>query len=108
MVSFGARERAHDEVEISCGEARPTIRPDHRERIVWSGCVYGKPNRRINCEAFGCVRAFVRVLSQIDSGCLARADFSFVFRDAGLERVDVPAKLRLALPSHLEPALAAR
>src|SRR5207249_5074493 len=30
------------------------------------------------------------VSSEIDSGCLARADFSLVFRDADLERVDVP------------------
>jgi hypothetical protein len=41
-----ARERAHDEVEISGGEARPTIRPDHRERIMRKCCVYGKPNRQ--------------------------------------------------------------
>jgi len=45
MVSLGAREGAHDEVEVSRGEARPTIRPDHRERIVRNGCVYGKPNQ---------------------------------------------------------------
>ena len=107
LVGLRARERAHDEVEIGGGKARPTIRPDHRELVMPNSRVYGKPNRRINCEAFGCVRAFVDVSSQIDSGSLARADFSFVFRDAGRERVDVPAKLRLALPRHLEPALAA-
>jgi hypothetical protein len=45
VVSLGAREGAHDEVEISRGEARPTIRPDHREHIVRNGCVYGKPNQ---------------------------------------------------------------
>jgi len=42
---LGAREGAHDEVEVSGGEARPTIRPDHREIILRNGCVYGKPNR---------------------------------------------------------------
>jgi preprotein translocase subunit SecA len=31
---LGARERAHDEVEIRSGEARPTIRSDHRELIM--------------------------------------------------------------------------
>jgi hypothetical protein len=43
---LGARERAHDEVEISGGETRPTIRPDHRERIMRKCGVYGKPNRQ--------------------------------------------------------------
>jgi hypothetical protein len=45
VIGLGARERAHDEVEVSGGEARPTIRPDHRERILRNGCVYGKPNQ---------------------------------------------------------------
>ena len=45
LIGLGARERAHDEVEISGGEARPTIRPDHRERILRKCCLYGKPNR---------------------------------------------------------------
>jgi actin-like ATPase involved in cell morphogenesis len=45
VVSLGARERAHDEVKISGGEARPTIRPDHRGRIMRNRCVYGKPKR---------------------------------------------------------------
>src|SRR6266700_717673 len=108
VISLRTCERAHDEVKVGSGEARPTIRPDHRELVMRKDCVYGKPNRWINCEAFGCMRAFVRVSSQVDPGCFARADLSFVFRDAGRERVDVPAKLRLALPRHLEPALAAR
>jgi hypothetical protein len=42
---LGARERAHDEVKVSGGEARPTIRPDHRGRIMRNRCVYGKPKR---------------------------------------------------------------
>ncbi len=46
LIGLGARERAHDEVEISAGEARPTIRSDHRERILRKCCVYGKPNRQ--------------------------------------------------------------
>src|SRR6266567_4412460 len=45
LIGLGARERAHDEVEISGGEARPTIRPDHRERILRKCGVYGKPKR---------------------------------------------------------------
>src|SRR6266581_4025678 len=65
LISLRARERAHDEVEIGGGKPRPTIRPDHRELVMGKRCAYGKPNRRINCEAFGCVRAFVDVSSQI-------------------------------------------
>jgi hypothetical protein len=34
LIGLGARERAHDEVEISGGKPRPTIRSDHRERIM--------------------------------------------------------------------------
>ncbi len=45
MIGLRAREGAHDKVEVSSGEARPTIRSDHRERIVRNGCVYGKPNQ---------------------------------------------------------------
>jgi hypothetical protein len=40
-----ARERAHDEVEISGREPRPTIRSDHRELVMRRGFVYGKLNR---------------------------------------------------------------
>ena len=43
LIGLGARERAHDKVEISGGEARPTIRSDHRELIVRDGGAYGKP-----------------------------------------------------------------
>ena len=46
VIGLGACERAHDEVEISGREARPTIRPDHRELVMRNGFVYGKPNRR--------------------------------------------------------------
>src|SRR6266705_2323465 len=45
VVSLRARESAHDEVEVSRGEARPTIRPDHRGIIMRDGDVYGKPDR---------------------------------------------------------------
>ncbi len=34
LVSLGARERAHDEVDIGGGKPRTTIRPDHRELIM--------------------------------------------------------------------------
>ena len=47
-------------------------------------------------------------VSQINSGRVAGADFYFLFRNACGERADVPAKLRLALPRHFQPALAAR
>ena len=46
VIVLGARERAHDEVEIRGGKPRPTIRPDHRELVMRKGCVYGKPNRQ--------------------------------------------------------------
>ena len=48
VIGLGARERAHDEVEISSGKPRPTIRSDHRELVMRKGCVYGKPNRHRN------------------------------------------------------------
>ena len=46
-------------------------------------------------------------LSEINSGRLAGADFLLVFRNADGERVDVPAKLRLAISRHLQLAFAA-
>ncbi len=46
-------------------------------------------------------------LSEINSRRLAGADFLLVFRNADRERVDVPAKLRLAIPRHLQLAFAA-
>ena len=46
-------------------------------------------------------------LSEINSDCLAGADFLFVFRNAHCERVDVPPKLRLAIPRYLQLAFAA-
>jgi hypothetical protein len=45
LIGLRTRERAHDEVEISGGEPRPTIRPDHRELIMRDGCAYGKQDR---------------------------------------------------------------
>ena|SRR5947208_818017 len=61
-----------------------------------------------NCDGFCSMRVSSRdALSKIDSGCLAAADFLFVFRDTHCERVDVPPKLRLAIPRHLQLAFAA-
>jgi hypothetical protein len=34
LIGLRTRQRAHDEVEIGCGEPRPTIRPDHRDCIM--------------------------------------------------------------------------
>jgi hypothetical protein len=34
LIGLRTRERAHDEVEISGGEPRPTIRADHRDFIM--------------------------------------------------------------------------
>ena len=42
LVGLRTRERAHNEVEISRGEARPTIRPDHRDFIMRKRATYGK------------------------------------------------------------------
>ena len=39
---------------------------------------------------------------------LAGTDFLVVFRNADCKRVDVSAKLRLAIPRHLQPAVAPR
>src|SRR5947207_13626774 len=63
----------------------------------------------INCEGFCSMRvSWSDALSEINSGCLAGADFLFVFRNADCKRVDVPPKLRLAIPRHLQLALAPR
>ena len=48
------------------------------------------------------------VLSQISPGRAAGAHFSFVFRNARVERMDVSTKLRLALSRYLESALSTR
>jgi len=48
------------------------------------------------------------VLSQSSSGRVAGCDFSFIFRNACCERLDVPGKVRLALSRHFKSALAAR
>ena len=47
-------------------------------------------------------------LSEASSGVVVGADFPFVFRDAWSKRIDVPGKLRLALPRDFQPALATR
>jgi hypothetical protein len=46
LIGLRAREHAHDEVEISGGETRPTILPDPRELVMSKRGVYGKPNRQ--------------------------------------------------------------
>jgi hypothetical protein len=42
LVGLRTRERAHNEVEISRGKPRPTIRPDHRDFIMRNRSAYGK------------------------------------------------------------------
>jgi hypothetical protein len=44
LVGLRARERAHNEVEISRGKPRPTIRTDHRGFIMRDPRAYGKPD----------------------------------------------------------------
>jgi len=45
LISLRARESAHDEVEISGGKPRPTIRSDHRDFIMRDLRAYGKQDR---------------------------------------------------------------
>jgi hypothetical protein len=42
LISWRTRERAHNEVEISRGKPRPTIRPNHRDFIMRNMRAYGK------------------------------------------------------------------
>jgi hypothetical protein len=42
MVGLRARQRPHDELEISGGKPRPTIRLDHRKLVMSTGCANGK------------------------------------------------------------------
>ena len=42
LIGLRTRQRAHDEVEISGGKPRPTIRSDHRDFIVRDECADGK------------------------------------------------------------------
>ena len=53
LIALRARERAHDEVEIRGGKARPTIRPDHRDFIMRDARSDGKSDfsTQINLEA---------------------------------------------------------
>ena len=44
LICLRTRKRAHDEIEISRGKPRPTIRPDHRDFIMGDGCADGKPD----------------------------------------------------------------
>jgi len=47
-------------------------------------------------------------LSQVSFGHVAGADFPVVFWNARTECVNVPGKLRLALPRDFQPALTSR
>src|SRR5438128_1829506 len=89
----------------------------HRKRsaCMASFCHWrSQTSRRLFCPRGLIARLFTAceflndALSQIGLGHLAGAHFSFVFRDAWPERMDVPTKLRLALSRYLEPSLAAR
>ena len=42
LIALRPRERSHNEVEISRGKPRPTIRPDHRDFIMRDGDADGK------------------------------------------------------------------
>ena len=42
LIGLRTRQRAHDEIEISRGKPRPTIRPDHRDFMMRDGRAYGK------------------------------------------------------------------
>ena len=42
LIGSRPRERAHNEVEISRGEPRPTIRSDHRDLIMRDSRADGK------------------------------------------------------------------
>src|SRR5262249_33302822 len=94
-------------------EAKPS-RALHRYRIgsfsVTSDRVISCLKQRVNCEPYCSVRISTSrdALSEINTRCFARVDFPFVFWNTDCERVDVPAKLRLAIPSHLQFAFAAR
>ena len=62
--------------------------------------------RRIAVRFLAC-ESCCNALSQASSGPVAGSDFPIVFRNAHCERVDVPPKLRLAIPRHLQLAFAA-
>ena len=42
LIGLRTRQRAHDEVEIGCGEPRPTICSNHRDFIMRSSRADGK------------------------------------------------------------------
>ena len=42
LIGLRTREGTHDEVEISNGKPRPTIRSDHRDCIMRNMSAYGK------------------------------------------------------------------
>jgi hypothetical protein len=44
LISLRTRQRAHDEIEISRGKPRPTIRSNHRGFIMRDECGDGKPD----------------------------------------------------------------
>ena len=44
LICLRTRQRAHDEIEISRGKSRPTIRTDHRDFIMREMRAYDKPD----------------------------------------------------------------
>ena len=42
LIGLRTRQRAHDEIEISRGKPRPTIRPDHRDFIMRDSRIYSQ------------------------------------------------------------------
>jgi len=44
LIGLRTRKRAQNEVEISRGKPRPTIRPNHRGFIMRDMRAYGKPD----------------------------------------------------------------
>jgi hypothetical protein len=51
LIGLRPRQRSHDEVEISRGEPRPTIRPDHRDFTMRDARAYGKPRFKLTTDA---------------------------------------------------------
>src|SRR5438034_11394661 len=62
LVSLRARERAHNEVEISRRKPRPTIRLNHRDLIMRERRAYGKSDYKGVLRNTGIVFAKGRIL----------------------------------------------
>jgi hypothetical protein len=65
MIVLRTPQRAHDEIEIGGGKARPTIRPDHRELIMRDARAYGKSdsNAAVHDQNIGILPVRMRVSS---------------------------------------------